>query len=49
MLAVAATYGTTDVGVVTNCYAFADRVRSYELVAEAFGLKGRVETAPLSS
>lgn len=41
MLAVAASYGTTDVGVVTNCYAFEDRVRSYELVAKAFGLIAR--------
>ena len=31
-------YGTTDIGIVTNCYAFADRVRSYELVAKEFGL-----------
>ena len=38
ILEVAEAYGTSDVGVVTNCYAFADRVRSYELVAEAFGL-----------
>jgi luciferase family oxidoreductase group 1 len=41
MLAVADLYGTTDVGVVTNCYAFEDRVRSYELVAQAFGLTPR--------
>jgi len=27
-------YGTTDLGVVTICYDFAARVRSYELVAE---------------
>ncbi len=38
ILQVAESYGTTDVGVVTNCYAFEDRVRSYELVAEVFGL-----------
>src|SRR5579871_2911376 len=38
MLEVARAYGTTDVGVVTNCYAFDDRVHSYRLVAEAFGL-----------
>ena len=34
----AAEYQTRDIGVVTMCYDFADRVRSYELVAEAFGL-----------
>lgn len=38
MIEVAESYGTTDVGVVTNCYAFADRVRSYELLAEVFDL-----------
>lgn len=37
----AARYGTTDIGIVTYCYAFEDRVRSYELVAESFGLRGR--------
>jgi luciferase family oxidoreductase group 1 len=36
ILEIADAYGTTDVGVVTNCYAFEDRVRSYELLAEAF-------------
>ena len=35
---VAETYGTTDIGVVTVCYAFEDRARSYELVAQACGL-----------
>jgi alkanesulfonate monooxygenase SsuD/methylene tetrahydromethanopterin reductase-like flavin-dependent oxidoreductase (luciferase family) len=38
LVEVAQDYGTTDVGIVTNCYAFEDRVRSYELVAEALGL-----------
>ena len=38
---VAATYGTRDVGIVTNCFAFEHRVRSYELVARAFGLTPR--------
>jgi alkanesulfonate monooxygenase SsuD/methylene tetrahydromethanopterin reductase-like flavin-dependent oxidoreductase (luciferase family) len=37
----AAAYETTDVGIVTNCYSFEARVRSYELVAEAFGLMSR--------
>lgn len=31
-------YSTTDVSIATNCYYFADRVRSFELVAEAFAL-----------
>ena len=37
--AVAESYQTDDVGIVTICFSFADRVRSYELVAEAFGLQ----------
>ena len=32
-------YKTTDISIVTICYGFAERVRSYELVAEACGLK----------
>ena len=36
---VAEMYQTQDLSVVTICYAFADRVRSYELVAEACGLE----------
>ena len=31
-------YQTTDIGIVTICYDFADRVRSYELIAQAFAL-----------
>ena len=31
-------YGTTDVSIVTNCYYFEDRLRSFELIAEAFNL-----------
>ena len=31
-------YGTTDINIVTNCYYFEDRVRSYELIAGAFSL-----------
>jgi len=38
LLEAARLYETTDVGIVTNCYAFDARVRSYELVARAFGL-----------
>ncbi len=34
----ASRYGTSDLGVVTICYDFAARERSYELVAEACGL-----------
>jgi len=41
ILGAAERYSTTDVGIVTNCYSFEDRVRSYELVAEAFGLSPR--------
>lgn len=43
--AVADRYGTRDLIVATNCYAFEDRVRSYELVAEACGLRARWSTA----
>ena len=31
-------YDTPEIGIVTNCYSFDHRVRSYELVAEAFNL-----------
>ncbi|MCE2466256.1 MAG: LLM class flavin-dependent oxidoreductase [Dehalococcoidia bacterium] len=31
-------YSTRDINIVTNCYYFEDRVRSYELIAEAFDL-----------
>ncbi len=36
LLATAARYGTGEVVIATNCYAFEDRLRSYQLVAEAF-------------
>ena len=36
---VAEDYQTDDLSVVTICYHYEDRVRSYELVAEAFGLE----------
>jgi luciferase family oxidoreductase group 1 len=39
LLAVAQRYQTTDLGIVTICYSFEARVRSYELLAEACGLK----------
>jgi hypothetical protein len=38
ILRAAKSYGTTDVGIVTIAYALEDRIRSYELVARAFGL-----------
>jgi luciferase family oxidoreductase group 1 len=37
--ALSALYQTTDIGIVTICYDFTDRVRSYELVAEVCRLK----------
>jgi luciferase family oxidoreductase group 1 len=37
--AVAGSYQTTDLTVVTICYDFAAKIRSYELVAEACGIK----------
>ena len=37
--AIAAQYQTTDLSIVTICYDFAARVRSYELVAEACGIR----------
>lgn len=37
--ALADVFETDDLSVVTICYDFADRVRSYELVAEACGIK----------
>jgi len=33
-------YETRDVGIVSIAYALTDRIRSYELVAQAFGLPG---------
>ena len=38
LLAVAERYGTHDLTIATNCFSFADRVRSYQLVAEACAL-----------
>ena len=31
-------YKTTDVSIATNCHYFEDRIRSFELVAQAFNL-----------
>jgi hypothetical protein len=39
LLALADRYGVDEVVVITNVYNFADRKRSYELLAEAFGLQ----------
>jgi luciferase family oxidoreductase group 1 len=36
--AIAELYQTDDLSIVTICYNFADRIRSYELVAEACGI-----------
>ena len=38
ILAASERYETKDVGIVSITYALADRIRSYELVAKAFGL-----------
>jgi luciferase family oxidoreductase group 1 len=38
--AIADMYQTTDLSIVTICYDFAARVRSYELIAEVCGIKG---------
>jgi luciferase family oxidoreductase group 1 len=47
--ALAEQYKTTDISIVTICYGFAERVRSYELVAEVCGLKPQtVSTTPQS-
>ena len=35
---IAERYQTPDLSIVTSCYAFADRVHSYELVAQVCGL-----------
>lgn len=38
ILAAAKAYGTADVSIVTNCHYFEDRLRSFELIADAFNL-----------
>ncbi len=45
ILTAAERYQTADIGIVTNCYYFEQRKRSYKLVAEAMG----VETAKISA
>ena len=39
ILELAGRYGTSEVSVVTTCYSYQDRERSYELIAEAFGVR----------
>ena len=39
ILEAAEKYGTSDVGIVTICHSFSDRIRSYELIADAFDLE----------
>ena len=38
LLEAARVYETADISLVTNCYYFEDRLRSFELIAEAFDL-----------
>lgn len=47
--AIAAQYNTTDISIVTICHGFAERVRSYELVAEVCGLKPRTAATTAES
>lgn len=47
--AIAEQYNTTDMSIVTICYGFAERVRSYELVAEVCGLKPRTASTTSES
>lgn len=41
--ALAGLYQTTDITIVTICYGFAERIRSYELVADICGLRDAKE------
>ena len=43
ILDTAESYGAQDVSVVTTCYSYENRLRSYQLVAETFGLEPRME------
>ena len=47
ILMVAERYQTGDIGVVTNCYDFEHRKRSYSLVAESFRSQGIGDPAPI--
>ena len=48
ILEAARVYQTTDVSIVTNCHYFEDRLRSFELIAEAFDLPKKL-TATLEA
>ncbi|MDA1349763.1 MAG: LLM class flavin-dependent oxidoreductase, partial [Chloroflexi bacterium] len=37
LVELAGRYGTSDIGIVTTCYAYEAREQSYRLIAEAFG------------
>jgi hypothetical protein len=45
LLALAERYGVDEIVVITNVYNFADRLHSYELLAEAFALEPMAEGA----
>ena len=47
ILLAAERYQTGDVGIVTNCYDFAHRKRSYTLVSKAFRPKGTRDLTPI--
>ena len=49
LLELAEQYGADEVGIVSNCYAFEDRVRSYELTAQALGIAPAVASAGQST
>jgi len=36
-------YGTDDVNIATNCHYFNDRLKSFQLIGEAFALSDRIE------
>jgi alkanesulfonate monooxygenase SsuD/methylene tetrahydromethanopterin reductase-like flavin-dependent oxidoreductase (luciferase family) len=48
ILQVAENYQTNDLSVVTICHGFAERLRSYELVAEVCGIRPDRAGPPLS-
>ena len=43
LISVAERYGTNDLTIATNCFSFEDRMRSYQLVAEACGVAPAVD------
>ena len=47
ILASAERYQTANIGIVTNCYYFEHRVRSYQLVAEAMRVGAEAGRRPL--